>query len=244
MHCERCLESHYKLVFTHKEAKYRSIGDKCMIRTSNISKNIILYLILLILCFILTACGETEVYRTTDPNEYLQTTGHISNEGIDIRSGLFIFPKSTEELKDVGYKYYCKHGVLDNSYVICLKGNYPDKESYESELMRLKSISCSIETSEETVINNIEYSDTLFDYPAYVSIYNTNLSFEYALADDEHNCVIYIYLKQCEGSDFLRKEYLPKEFRETSMMEYDLSMENQNIYYAPEANGDYVYYLD
>ena len=215
-----------------------------MIRAFNISKKIILCPISLVLCILLTACGETGVYCTTNLNEYLQITGHITNEGIDIRSGLFIFPKSIEELTDVEYKYYCKQGVIDNSYMIYLKGNYPDEESYESEIMRLKNISCSIKTSEDTVINNIEYSDTLFDYPAYIAIYNTNISFEYALADDEHNCVIYIYLKQCEGFDFLPKEYLPQEFRETSMMEYDVSMENQNIYYAPEENGDYVYYLD
>lgn len=218
---------------------------KYMNGISNISKEIILFQISLVLCILMTACGKTEVYHTTNANEYLQTTGHIANEGMDIKSGLYIFPKSTEELADVEYEYYCKQGILDNSYMICLKGYYPDKESYESELMRLKNISCSVKIPEKTVINNIEFSDVLFDYPAYIAIYNCNLSFEYALQDDENNCIIYIYLKQCDGFDFLsEKNLLPIEFRDNSIMEYDLSMKNQNIYYAPESNGDYVYYLD
>ncbi|MEE1281544.1 MAG: hypothetical protein UHK60_04715 [Acutalibacteraceae bacterium] len=125
-----------------------------------------------------------------------------------------------------------------------MKGNYPDKESYKKEITRLENISCSIETSEETVVNKIQYSDSLFDLPSYVAVYNTNLSFEYALSDEENNSVIYIYLKQCEGADFLPKEYLPIEFKETSMMNYDLKWENQNIYYATETNGDHAYYLD
>lgn len=209
-----------------------------------ISKIISLCLISSLICIFMTGCDDVQTYHTTDPKKYLQTEGHIDNEGMDIRSGLFIFPESIEELTDIEYKYDCKKGLLDNSYMIYLKGRYSDKDAYEKEIMRLENISCSIETSEKTVVNKIQYSDTLFDYPSYVTVYNTNLSFEYALADEKNNSVIYIYLKQCEGADFLPEEYLPIEFKEKSMMNYDLKWENQNIYYTSDANGDHVYYLD
>ncbi|MEE1281817.1 MAG: hypothetical protein UHK60_06145 [Acutalibacteraceae bacterium] len=209
-----------------------------------ISKTISLCLISSLICIFTTACGNVETYHTTDTKKYLQTEGHIDNEGMDIRSGLFIFPDSIEELTNVEYEYDCKEGLLDNSYMIFLKGSYSDKQAYEKEIMRLENISCSVDTSEKTVVNKIQYSDSLFDYPSYVAVYNTNLSFEYALADEENNSVIYIYLKQCEGADFLPEEYLPIEFRGNSMMDYDLKWENQNIYYAPDSNGDHVYYQD
>lgn len=94
------------------------------------------------------------------------------------------------------------------------------------------------------VKNTINYTEKLFDYPAYITIYNTNMSFEYALTDDENRCIIYIFLKLYEGAKFLPEEYLPLEFQGKSMMNYDTSWQNQNIYYSTDTNGDHVYYLD
>lgn len=187
---------------------------------------------------------STETYQTSDHNTYLEMEGHITNEGMDISSGLFVFPESIENLKNVEYEYYCKRGLLDNSYMIFLKGDYPDTDSYEAELERLSNIGCSIKTSKGTVKNKVEYSETSFDYPAYITIYNTNMSFEYALTDDANKCVVYIYLKLCEGRDFLPDKYLPIEFKGKSMMEYDTDWKNQNIYYAPDGKGVYLHYLD
>lgn len=196
-------------------------------------------------CFVMmSACGQQEKYHTTDSNEYLKTQGHITNEGTDIRSGLFIFPESIENHENSEYEYYCKRGVLDNSYMIFLKTSYTNKEAYELELKRIADISCSINTSAGTILNKIQYAEDLFEYPAYVTIYNTNMSFEYALIDEENNSVIYVYLKLCEGADYLPDKYLPTEFNGKSMLQYDTSWTNQNIYYAPDGEGTHIYYLD
>lgn len=192
----------------------------------------------------LTACGGEKEYKTTNTDLYLQTEGHVANEGMDIRSGFFVFPSSISDLDNVEYEYYCKEGIAENSYMIYLKAEYPNPKSYEAEIERLENITCSVKTSKDVVVNNIVYTEELFDYPAYVTVYNTNMSFEYALADAENNTIIYVYLRLCEGIDFLSKEYLPIEFRETSMMNYDTDWENQNIYYAPDGDGIYVYYQD
>ena len=204
-----------------------------------------LFCIVTIISIVLIITGtSTETYQTSDPNEYLEMEGHITNEGMDISSGLFIFPETIEKLKNVEYEYFCKRGILDNSYMVFMKGDYPDMNSYEAELERLSNIGCSIETSEGTVNNKVEYSEISFDYPAYITIYNTNMAFEYALVDDANKSVVYIYLKLCEGADFLPDKYLPIEFKGKSMMEYGTDWKNQNIYYAPDGEGVYVHYLD
>lgn len=201
-------------------------------------------IIILTMSVYFTACGTVNEYQTSNQELYMETEGHIANEGMDIRSGLFVFPETISGLKNVEYEYYCKEGTIENTYMIYLNAEYPNQESYEIEVERLENITCSVKTSNDIVINDIEYTEELFDYPAYVTVYNTNMSFEYALADAENNTIIYVYLKLCEGIDFLPMEYLPIEFRETSMVMYDTSWENQNIYYAPDGNGIYIYYQD
>lgn len=208
-----------------------------------IFKRISMVLLLIGLSIQLAACGTAESYSTMDSDLYLQTEGHIANEGMDIRSGLFIFPESIEDLEQVQYRYACKEGLLDNSYVIYLKATYSDA-AYLAEKERLTNIQCTIELPDETVTNAIEYTETLFNFPAYVAVYNTDMSFEYALADDENNCIIYVFLKLFEGADYLAEEYLPLEFKGKSMLNYDTTWQNLNIYYATDNNGDHVYYLD
>lgn len=210
----------------------------------NVGYKKVICLLLIIFSLCLTACNQKKSFHTGDVTQYLQTEGHIENEGTDIRSGLFIFPDTVVKLENVEYEYYCEEGILDNTYMIYLKAEYPDQESYEAEIERLANICCSVKTSEEIVVNDIEYTEDLFEYPAYVSVYNTNMSFEYALTDVENNIVVYVYLKLCEGAEFLPEEYLPIEFKSKSMMNYDTSWENQNIYYAPDGTDVYVYYLD
>ena len=46
----------------------------------------------------LTACDGAKEYQTTNTDLYLQTEGHIANDGLDIRSGFFVFPSSISEL--------------------------------------------------------------------------------------------------------------------------------------------------
>lgn len=225
------------------ERVYYLLASVLFVCHNRFGKSLISF-VLIFLCVTLSACNQKESYHTFDADKYLQTEGHISDEGIDIRSGLFIFPKSIETLKDIEYEYYCERGIGDNSYMIFLKGTYPDKGAYEEELKRLADINCTIETTAGDIKNNIEYTDTLFSYPAYVAIYHTNMSFEYALIDDKNNTVVYVFLKLCEGSDFLQDKYLPVEFKKKTMLKYDTNWKNQNIYYAPDGDGVYKYYLD
>ncbi len=200
-------------------------------------------LLVVLFCVQLAACAAPKSYQTEDPDLYLQTQGHIANEGTDIRSGLFVFPDSLEGLENVEYRYLCKEGLLDNAYGIYLKASYSE-DAYQAETERLANIRCEVQLSTKSVENAITHTELLFHYPAYIAVYNTNMSFEYALADEENRCIIYVYLKLLEGGDFLPEAYLPLEFAGKSMLNYDTSWQNPNIYYATDTSGDHVYYLD
>lgn len=204
---------------------------------------VFVFLLTCLCCFTIASCGQASEYDTTDIGEYMQMQGHIAGEGLDIRSGLFIFPESVDGLAAAEYRYYCKEGLLDNSYLLFLKATYPNELAYAKEVDRLSGISCTVKTSSSTVVNPVAYSESKFSYPAYIAVYNTDLSFEYALTDDEERSVVYIYIKQCEGADFLPQEYLPVEFAGGSMMDYDTQWREQNIYYTPK-DGNMVHYKD
>ena len=124
-------------------------------------KNIVVVLILFLLLLMMSGCEQQEKYHTTDINEYLKIEGHITDEGTDIRSGLFIFPETIENKEKSEYEYYCERGVLDNSYMIYLKTSYMDKEEYEAELQRLEAVSCSIDTSAGTIPAHLSSASNL-----------------------------------------------------------------------------------
>ena len=186
---------------------------------------------------------QPEIYRTEDPAEYLQLSGHVTNEGMDNYGGLFVFPESIEGLDDVEYRYSCKSKIFETQYMVYLKAAYSE-EAYAAEVERLSKITCTIETPQKTVVNSILYSEELFHYPAYIAVYNSNLSHEYALLDEENHTIVYVFAMLYEVDGFLPREYFPLEFMDADVLG-GVNWENQNIYYTPDyAAGTvaYVYY--
>ena len=178
-------------------------------------------------------------YHTEDPAEYLQISGHITNEGMELRSGLFVFPESIEGLEDAEYHYTADYDGFFVDYMIYLKAAYSDEE-YAAEVERLSSITCTVKTPDETVVNSVLYSEDLFNYPAYITIYNCDLSHEYALLDEANNTIVYVYVKQYKPDGTLPQEYFPLEFMNDEVLG-GIGWGNQNIYYAPH-QGNYCYY--
>lgn len=198
---------------------------------------------ILVIVIGLVSCGEPQKYMTTDIKEYMQLEGHIEYESrSDYETGLFIFPESLEQFRDIEYMHYCEDG-WENTYVIYLKGYYDDEELYKKELERLAGITCTIELPNETVTNKIQYSETLFDYPAYISICDTNTCYEYALIDDDNKSITYVFFTYLFDIDILDEECLPISIREAGEIDYAIKWENQNIYFATyDKTGDHWYY--
>ena len=202
---------------------------------------LVLLVVLLVVAFIGCTHIFSESYRTEDPSEYLQITGHITNEGMDVHSGLFVFPASIEGLEDVEYRYSCKYDGLFNDCMIYLKATYSDAE-YAAEVERLSNITCSVSAFGVNAENSILYSEDLFRYPAYIAIYDCDLSYEYALVDDATNTIVYIYLNLYEVDGFLPEEYFPLEYMDAEILGGS-NWENHNIYYTA-GDGMYIYYKD
>ena len=137
--------------------------------------------------FLQTFESINEEYMTIKTEDYGNWDGHIEGERQYLQSGLYIFPEKINTAKDSNYYYYCSY---DNSsiskYLILAEVSY-EEEVYLKEKERLAGIQCQVQLSpsEGSITNKISYSETLFSYPAYVATYASNLSYEYALLDEE-----------------------------------------------------------
>jgi hypothetical protein len=190
---------------------------------------------------ILSIGGER--YATIDTSNYGIYEGHIEAERQDLFSGLFIFPERiSENASDVYYFYSCESGGFDNSYQQFLKCTYAEEE-YNAEIERLKGIKCVIPLKDGPVVNTVEFSDTKFGLPAYITAYASHGMYEYALCNDADKTIVYVYL-QLIGNDrvVFSKEYLPLEFQDGKSLLEDTSFGNTNIYYAYQGNGIYMNY--
>lgn len=117
------------------------------------------------------------------------------------------------------------------------------EEELKKEKKRLSEIQCDVKRGKIRKKNKVQFSDTLFEYPAFISIYDCNNSFEYALLDESKNTIIYIYLQLCDGNTLLPSEYVPIEYQGKDMGSKN-DWSNTNIYYATDENGDHTYYKD
>jgi len=132
---------------------------------------------------LLTHTGES--YETRDIAEYGNFSGHIEVEE-GFFSPLEIFPAQLPPSAVVqDYYYFCNNGFLDNSYQLYLVCAY-DAGDFAAEKERLESI----------VIAGIHrplITDEGFEYPAVVTMFNNQNSFEYALLDETTHMIAYIY---------------------------------------------------
>ena len=203
--------------------------------------------ILLLLAFIYIHATDrvVEEYMTKEISEYGNWDGHMDLERDFLESGLFLFPQEIASSKDAEYLYYCAtdmHSI--HQYGIYTAVTYTEQK-FEEEVKRIADTQCQIQVSlqGESVINSVMYSEDLFKYPAYIAIYNSNLSYEYALLDTANNKIIYVYLQLKDGNEIIPEEYLPIEAVGMDMY-VNSSWKNQNLYYSEDRNGDYCYYKD
>lgn len=147
----------------------------------------------------------------------------------DIKGKLDIFPKSLEEETSTEYFYCYKSGILDGTYQIYLKRQLSSSQ-YEKEIERLQGITDMYEEQ----VHAITCDKKNFIYPAYVSIYNFDSTYAYALCDEENSIIYYIYLQFIpENKVQFDNELLPQGY---------LTDENKYNMYAYEIENDGWYY--
>lgn len=149
-------------------------------------------------------------YTTKNIDDYGNYSGHIESEQTGFFSLLKIFPKELPPSVTVkNYYYFCNNGLLDNSYQLYLLCSY-DKEDFDIEKERLESIEL---TYNDKVHKPIK-TDKGFQYPAVVTVFNDQNSFEYALLDEETRTIAYVFA-QSMGIDesVVPSQYRPKGYK-------------------------------
>lgn len=201
------------------------------------------------ICFGLIILGllsfGNEKYYTIDIGNYGIYEGHIDGEKEGLRGGLYIFPKKiSSNAKDASFLYSCGGGGFATNYQQFLKCTYSDEE-YKVEIERLKNIKCKINTKNGSVVNNVEYSNAKFKYPAYITVYGSNKTYEYALCNENTKTIIYVYLQIINNDKVaFPKEYLPIEYQGEKQLLDENSMDNTNIYHHYLGNGVYKNFND
>ena len=130
-------------------------------------------------------------------------------EGFRGYSNLEIFPENPEEISDVSdYFYLSMDTFMDPTCKVFMECTFDNAEMFEQECTRLSQITVTLD--DET--NEITYNQELFNYPAYVAIYDWSSCYEYALILEEEQKIIYVF---CQSTK-VDKEYMPIKNNEES----------------------------
>jgi hypothetical protein len=107
------------------------------------------------------------------------------------------------------------------------------KADFEAEVSRLSKISGRFEHEQyKDIVNEIVYDTEHFMYPAYVTIFNNNYCYEYALLDKKENKIICVFTQFIKPNDVIfDKKYLPTSFGDAK------SSRGFNIYYSGNGMG-------
>lgn len=150
----------------------------------------------------------------------------------DAHTGLYIFPKEVNIDSVEEFRYAHEDGVFDGSYLYYLTVSY-NEEAYENEVNRIKKL--SVKFVEEK--KNILYAETGFNYPAYVSIFDGNGTYEYTLLNKEKHKIVYIYNQLFDFKhEGVNEEYTPQDYS-VSKDKRDTRSKGYNMYYIYDSQG-------
>ena len=153
-------------------------------------------------------------------------------ESQDVRSGLKIFPTEVNKDKVKEFKYYSEDDLFVGSYLYYLVVDY-DKDEFNAEVERIKSVNQPF----RDIVKNIFFAKTGFKYPAYITIWDGNGTYEYALVDEENTTIAYVLnqLFDWKYTD-IAEEYLPKDYSVPSTSK-DTGKDGYSMYYVYDEFG-------
>ena len=153
-------------------------------------------------------------------------------ESQDVRSGLKIFPTEVNKDKVKEFKYYSEDDLFVGSYLYYLVVDY-DKDEFNVEVERIKSVNQPF----RDIVKNIFFAKTGFKYPAYITIWDGNGTYEYALVDEENTTIAYVLNQLFDWKDTdIAEEYLPKDYSVPSTSK-DTGKDGYSMYYVYDEFG-------
>lgn len=143
----------------------------------------------------LSSCGPSPgtsgSYHAEGADSY-NKTDIIDRYSGDLDSDLSVFPDEIDTERAEFTADFASN-LFDTDGSMILSCEYDDA-GFSEEIGRLKSLSKTIESSGESVTNHALYDEETYPYPAYITIDGFGNTYEYALIDQEHCRIIYIYL--------------------------------------------------
>lgn len=189
--------------------------------------NRIVFIIMVLL--IITGCGIN--YK--EYNDIDNYSNYLINlrDNTDAHSYLSIFPNEIINNNVEEFIYLSEDGLFDGDYLFYLVVSY-DKDSYYNEINRISNITINYKNLEKKIL----FSKDGFSYPAYISIFDNNGSFEYALVDEENYRIVYIFNQFFMWDKIeINKNYEPIDY---DVPIKDIKREGYNMYYFFNKNGD------
>jgi len=185
-----------------------------VVKTDNktLQKGKIVYGIVLIIVSILTLLMMNSLMkaRTTIELNTLDAYGvHEEDRGLGY---LWIFPKEIGTRSTASdYYYYHQESYFGVTYQVYLSHSW-SPEDFDKEVLRLSRI--TDEKSPRIKGNDqIVYNTDDFVLPAYVTVYNDQRSYEYALINRSNYEIIYVYIENVDlEAIHFNHEYLPNDY--------------------------------
>ncbi len=142
-------------------------------------------------------------------------------------SNLEIFPKDLPDSMNIeNYYYFYQDTFLDATYQIFVEYTLTE-EDYWNEVQRLSQI------GEQNVeeVHRIVYDTQNFNYPAYVTVFENNLTYEYALLIEDQHKIVCVFTQFANRKDIgFDPAYLPDDFQSPGDPEVN-TLGGYNIYY-------------
>ena len=122
------------------------------------------------------------------------------------------FPTRVPESAEViTYEATLRQGLFDTDAVIILACRY-DEAGFRKEIDRIGQLSMTIRGGTgETWTNTVRYDETQYSYPAYITIDGFGCTYEYVLADQAENGLVYVFLSYPDIRQIQFREYLKKD---------------------------------
>lgn len=153
-------------------------------------------------------------------------------ESKDVRSGLKIFPAEINKEKVKDFKYYSTDGLFIGDYLYYLVVDY-DKDEFDAEVERIKNVNQPF----RDIVKNIFFAKTGFKYPAYITIWDGNGTYEYAVVDEENTTIAYVLNQLYDWKDTgIAEDYLPKDYSVPSTSK-DTGKDGYSMYYVYDEFG-------
>ncbi len=144
---------------------------------------------------------------------------------------LCVFPENITTEDERNEYYFLDHDMFMDPECQIYLSCYYDETAYNKEVSRLENLSYELNNNRKTIIKNTD----LFSDTAYISMYDWSSCYEYAIVQEEHKRIIYVFVQNIPRWKIKFDRYfLPERFTDRQIGNY--SMYAQDGYFETIRN--------